>query len=264
MSARHVPLQRGVATVAALAAVAVAAPATASAIDSSIYETGVPAGQVEHGVLAFTITGSPTPESRRVEYWVTADRWREQTTDRKTGELIGGRVHDANGTTWLQYKPINGDPRVLHFKGNDSVPGPGFPAPYNRKMAAGLITEGSPTEPAQITLQPIGPRTIVGFAGTAYERLRDGQPGIGRVGEPATEGTHSTVVLQDGTFQPLLTETTGPNGSYGTFDQREVLLSRETTPTAQASVRLTKDGFARTIKGWRAKVKAAKQHKNKK
>jgi hypothetical protein len=263
MSARPVSLQRGVAAVAALAAVAVAVPATASALDPDIYNSGVPAGEVEHGVMAFTLTGSPVPQDRRVEYWITAGRWREQTTDRRTGELIGGRVHDASGTTWLQYKPVNADPRVLHFHGNDSVPGPGFPAPYNRKLAAGLVTEGSPAAPSQITLQPTGPRTIAGFAGTAYERLRNGQPGIGLPGKPSLAGSHTILVLQDGTFQPLLTEYSVPNGKYGSLVQREVLLSRETTPAAQASVRLTKDAFARTVKGWWAKIRAAKKHKHK-
>jgi hypothetical protein len=115
------------AVTAAVAALAVVAPpgAGAAGIDPPGDDPGVPAGHVEHRVVSFTITGSPRPEDRRIEYWVTAGRWREQTTDAKSGELISGRVHDANGTTWLQYKPVNGDPKVVHFNGNDSVPGGG-------------------------------------------------------------------------------------------------------------------------------------------
>jgi hypothetical protein len=248
-----------IAVTAAVAALAVPAAAGAAGVDPTVYDPGVPAGQVEHGVVAFTITGSPQPEDRRIEYWLTAGRWREQTTDAKTGELLSGRVHDADGTTWLQYKPVNGDPKVVHYKGNDSVPGAGYPAPFNLKMATTGVTEGPDSAPSLVTLRPLGPRTIAGFAGTNYEVLQNGQTGLRRIGhDPEFDGSHSYLVLQNGTYQPLLRETTGPNGSFGTFDQRELLLSRETTPTARASVRLTKDGFARTVKGWRAKVAKAK------
>jgi hypothetical protein len=263
MNASSIRLPLGIA--AALVALAVSVPAAGAAgLDPAIYDQGVLPGQVEHGVYAFTITGSPTPMSRRTEYWISADRWREQTTDTKTGELIGGRLHDAGGTTWLQYKPINGDPKVLHFNGNDSVPGPGFPAPYNRKMAQTGVTQGPEDKPIAVTLRPIGARTIAGFAGTAYEQLQNGQPGLAKVGSEPDVDTHLTMVLQDGTFQPLLREVTGPNGQYGTFVQREVLISRETTSTAEAGVQLTKLGFARTVTKWKAKVKAAKAAAKKK
>ncbi|HEX5926734.1 MAG TPA: hypothetical protein VFY45_23100, partial [Baekduia sp.] len=79
MNASSIRLPLGIA--AALAAIAVSAPAVGAAgIDPAIYDSGVLPGQVEHGVVAFTITGSPGPENRRIEYWVTADRWRDQTT----------------------------------------------------------------------------------------------------------------------------------------------------------------------------------------
>jgi hypothetical protein len=259
------------AVTAAVAALAVAAPAGAGAagLDPAVYDPGVPAGQVEHGVVAFTITGSPQPENRRIEYWVTAGRWREQTTDAKTGELISGRVHDADGTTWLQYKPVSGDPKVVHFNGNDSVPGAGYPAPFNTKLATTGVTEGPDSAPMLVTLQPLGPQTIAGFTGTKYEVLQDGQTGL-REGPGGTQdASHSYVVLQDGTYQPLLRETVLPNnGSYGTFDQRELLLSRETLPEGSTSVsaHMSKAAFTKTIKGWKAKVKAAKakaKHKHK-
>jgi hypothetical protein len=256
-----------VAAAAVVAAGVVTSGARAAGLDPAIYDPGVAAGQVEHGVMSFTITGSPMPEDRRIEYWVGADRWREQTTDAKTGELISGRVHDASGTTWLQYKPVNGDPKVVHFSGDDSVPGPGFPAPFNTKLVTTGVAEGSATHPQLVTLQALGAQAVAGFPGTRYEVLTNGQAGIGAPGEPGHDGSHSILVLQDGTDQPLLRESTGPNGGFGTFDQREELLSRETTPAARASVRLTKDAFARTVKGWRVKAKAAaakKQAKAKK
>lgn len=258
MNASSIRLPLGIA--AALATVALNVPAAGAAgIDPAVYDQGVLPGQVEHGVYTLTISGSPAPLSRRTEYWISADRWREQTTDTKTGELIGGRLHDAGGTTWLQYKPINGDPKVVHFKGNDSVPGPGFPAAYNRKLVETGVTQGPESKPIAVTLQPIGPRTIAGFTGTFYEQLSNGKPGLGEI-----PGSRSTLVLEDGTYRPLLRETTGPNGEYGTFDQREELVSRETLSAEQSGTQLTKLGFARTVTKWKAKVKAAKAAAKKK
>jgi hypothetical protein len=264
MNASSIRLPLGI--VAALAALAVGAPAAGAAgLDPAIYDGGVLPGQVEHGVYSYTITGSRTPQNRRIEYWIGADRWRQQTTEAKTGELISGALHDAGGTTWLQYKPINGDPKVLHFNGNDSVPGPGYPAAYNRKMVEAGVLEGSENDPLKITLQPIGPQTIAGFAGTAYEQLTNGQPGLsGGPDGAAAAGSHSILVLQNGTYQPLVRETSlATNGSLGRFVQREELLSRETTSTDEADVQLTKRGFARTVSKWKAKVKAAKAAKKK-
>jgi hypothetical protein len=253
------------AAIAAIAALAAGASSTAAAagFDPAIYDPGVAAGQVEHGVVAFRLSGSPTPEHRRIEYWITAGRWREQTTDAATGALIAGRVHDARGTTWLQYKPINGDPRILHFKGDDSVPGAGYPAPYNRKLVETGLLQGSAEIPLMVTLQPIGTRTIAGFSGTTYEQLTNGRPGLARVGAEPERDSHAILVLQTGTFQPLLREFSAPNGSFGTIVQREVLLSRETTPVGRARVQLTEAGFARTVAQWRAKVRAAKAIKKK-
>jgi hypothetical protein len=265
MTTPHLRLGRCLAA-ASLAALAVAVPAASAAgIDPAIYETGVPAGQVEHGTVAFTITGAPTPQNRHTEYWLSADRWQERTTDGNTGELLEGSVHDATGTTTIQYKPIAGRPSVSHFDGDDSVPGAGFPAPFNRKLLETGVVEGTDEHPLKVTLQATGPQTIAGFAGTAYEQLTNGQQGLIPTEGPAMAGSHSILVLQNGTYQPLLRETTLPNGSYGTFDQREVLLSRETVPAAHASVKLTKLSIARTISKWRAKIRAinaaSKKHK---
>jgi hypothetical protein len=258
MNASSIRLPLGI--VAAAAALCVGAPAaTAGDIDQAVYDTGVLPGQVEHGVYSFTITGSSSATNRRIEYWLSADRWRQQTTDANTGELIGGALHDAGGTTWLQYKPINGDPKVFHYNGNDSVPGPGFPAVYNRKLVEVGVKDA-------VTLRPIGPRTIAGIQGTAYEQLSTRQPGSAGGPEGTEEPeSHSIVVLQNGTYKPLMRETTlANNGSLGPFAQREVLISRETTSSADAGGQLTKRGFARTITKWKAKVKAAKAAAKKK
>ena len=106
---------------------------------------------------------------------------------------------------------------------------------------------------------------IAGFVGTAYEQLTNGQPGMSATEGEAAKDSHSILVLQDGTYQPLLRETTlANNGPYGTFDQREELLSRETTSSAEADVQLTNLGFKRTVTKWKAKVKAAKAAAKKK
>jgi hypothetical protein len=243
------------AALAALGAGAGAPAAGAAGLDPSIYDPGVAPGQIEHGVMSSVLTGSPEAWDRRVEYWVSADRWREQTTDAKTGELLNARIHDASGTTWLQYKPIRGRPRVEHFKGQDSVPGPGMPAPYSRKVLAGGVVGGSDEHPIAVTLQPIGPRRVAGLPGTAYEQLSNGQPGFEHA-----PGSHARVVLQDGTAQPLLREWTVPNGTYGGLVQREVLLSRETLSSQETDV-LTRKALARTVTRWKAKVKALKAAK---
>lgn len=232
--------------------------ASASDLDQTVYDTGLAPGEIEHGVMSSSITGSSYTYDWRVEYWVSADRWREQTTDAKTGELLNGRIGDSSGTTWLQYKPINGDPRVLHFAGRDSIPGPGWPAPYNAKVLAGGVTQGPDTKPIAVTFQPIGPRTIAGFAGTEYELLANGGPAISSHGNVA----HATVVLQNGTAQPLLREWVIPNGGPEPFRQREVLLSRELTSSRSTDV-LTRSALSRTISRWKAKVKALKASKKK-
>jgi hypothetical protein len=56
-------------------AVGVPAAGAAVGVDPAIYDAGVAPGQVEHGTVAFTITGAPTPQNRHTEYWLSADRW---------------------------------------------------------------------------------------------------------------------------------------------------------------------------------------------
>jgi hypothetical protein len=237
---------------------------TASA-EPLIYDTGVPAGQVEHGVVHSTLSGGAGHYgwNWRVEYWVTADRYREQTTDWNTGELLSGRIWDSTGVTWLQYKKVNSDPKVLHFHGHDSVPGPGTPAPYNRVLATQGLSNGTPDSTIDVTLQPIGPQTIAGFAGTRYEQLTDGQPGLQGPNNPSGGESHVILVLQNGTFQPLMNEITADNGRWGTLDQKEVLVSRETHSAGVAGAPLSRRALARTIRSWKAKVAAAKRAKAK-
>src|SRR5689334_19755798 len=73
-----------------------ALPAGASAsgsIGPAIYDTGVAADTVEHGVVDFSITGSPSPQHTTTEYWATSTRWRAVTTDASSG----ARLREAYG-----------------------------------------------------------------------------------------------------------------------------------------------------------------------
>jgi hypothetical protein len=239
--------KRGVLGVAATAAamMAIAAPgASASGIDPSIYDPGLPAGTVEHGVESFTITGSPNQVNDRIEYWVTNTRFSEVTTNAKTGAFERARLHDEHGTTYITLHPAPGMPAVQHFDGPDSIPGPGWPAPYNKKLLAG--TAGS-------TLRAIGPVTIAGIGGTKYELVGDGEA-----------GSHSYISLDAGA-QPLQRESTAPNGQYGTFDQTETLLSRQFLPAQAAAGHLSGASFKTSLKSFKAKAakvqRAAQQHR---
>jgi hypothetical protein len=256
----HFPItlpRRVAAGVVAAAALAVAAPAAgASGIDPAVYDTGVPAGQVEHGTYAFTISGSAgNDQQRTIEYWISGTRWRDQTRDAKSGELLNARVHDDTGTTWISYKPTGDEPPVLHFSGNDSIPGPGYPAAYNAKMIAGTLVVGSASHPQAVTLTALGPQTIAGLAGTKYEQLTNGRAGVD---EPGADGSHITFVIEDGTNKPLLRESTAPNGKFGQFDQKEELISRTTSGDDAAIARVSRSALKKTVAGWKAKVKAAK------
>lgn len=253
------------AVLGAVAALAVAAPAAGATtgIDPAIYDSGVAPGTVVHGVESFTITGSPQPQAKRIEFWVGADRWRSQTTDAKTGKPTNAAVHDATGTTWINYDPPAGIPKVEHFAGNDSIPGPGWPAPWNKKLLAGTAGGGNPGHEWTGSLQAIGPVTVAGIAGTKYELLTNGKQGTEDLA-----GSHNYITL-DADAQPLARESTGPNGAYGQFDQVETLISREIVPAGAdggaVAARVSKASFKSSVKGWKAKVakakRAAKKHK---
>jgi hypothetical protein len=247
---------------AALAAGAVALGVLSSGvahgagIDPTIYDPGLPAGQVEHGKYAFQISGSAGNDQKRIiEYWVSETRWKSETRDAATGELENAAVHDEHGTTWISYHPTGDTPPRMHFSGNDSIPGPGYPAPFNAKMIAGNVVLGSDAHPITIALQPVGPATIAGLAGTKYEVLSNGQAGsdAGTLG-----GSHDYITVENGTSKPLERESTAPNGKFGTFDQKETLLSRETASSGAVAARVSRVGIKHTISTWKAKVARAK------
>jgi hypothetical protein len=253
------------AALAAVAALAVAAPAAVasspSGIDPAIYDAGVAPGTVMHGVSSFVISGSAGNDmSRRIEWWIGSDRWRSQTTDTRTGKAVGASVHDPDGTTWINYDPPAGIPKVEHFRGNDSIPGPGYPAAYNKELLAGT-EQGSEQHRYFTSLQAIGPVTIAGVTGTKYEQLVDGRMGVQ---DQPGDGSHVWITLEDGTALPLAREVTAPNGRFGQFDQKEELISREVVSADSATgtavtARLSRASFKKTVKTWKAKVAKAKR-----
>lgn len=245
--------KRGVLGVAvAAAALSIAAPVAGAAsggIDPAVYDAGVPAGTVEHGVESLAITGSSQPRNERIEYWVSATRFREQTTDAKSGKLLGARIHDASGTTWFSVRGPSGRPEVEHFAGGDSIPGPGWPAAYNKKLLVGTV-QHSGTRSWKATLQAIGPVTLAGIAGTKSELLINGHPEQG--------GTRTFLTL-DADAKPLQRDTTSPNGKGGHFDQLETLVSREELPQSAATAQIGQASFEKTVKAWKATVAKAKR-----
>ena len=252
----HSSTKRGVLGVAAAAAaLSIAAPVAgaSSAVDPAIYDSGVPAASVEHGIESLTITGSTQPRSEKIEYWISANRFREQTTDAKTGKLIFARVHDASGTTYYSVKGPSGLPFVEHAKGADAIPGPGWPAAYNKKLLAGT-TQSNASHSWKLSLNAIGPVTFAGIGGTKYELLVNGAP------EANSHNQHTYLTL-DATAQPLARETVSDNGTHGArFDQSETLLSREQlTPSAAAS-HISRTSFAKSVKTWKANAAKAKKH----
>ena len=106
-----------------------------------------------------------------------------------------------------------------------------------------------------VALSPPQQQTIAGFTGTVYE-LNFGGP---------NKHTVETVVLQDGTFQPLMREDkiAHPGGGGPALDFQNRMRSRETVASSASAVQLTHATYARTASRWRAKVKAAKAKKAK-
>jgi hypothetical protein len=136
------------------------------------------------------------------------------------------------------------------------VPGPGWPAAYNKKLLAGT-TQHSGRRSWKASLQAIGPVTIAGIAGTKSELLINGHPEQG--------GTRTFLTL-DADAKPLQRETTSPRGTGGGFAQTETLVSRETVPAGQVTARMSQASFAKSVKSWKAtaakaKRAAAKKHR---
>ena len=249
------------ASLAALALVAVAAPAALAdrpsyPQDDNIWATSVPAGQTEHGVWTAGNVNDPHDWFfRRNEYWATADRWYETVTDR-AGHLIAQSVSGPEGTTSfltpLGQRAGPGDharsyvPKVWHSAHPDLPPFPSYGATYNGELIASRVF---------VALSPPQQQTIAGFTGTVYE-LNFGGP---------HKHTVETVVLQDGTLQPLMREDkiAHPGGGGPALDFQNRMRSRETVPSSAAAVQLTHRPTPRPPAGWRAKVKAAKAKKAK-
>src|SRR5437868_5152273 len=71
--------------------------ATLQRPDPTIEQTGVLAGVVEHGVMAFDLTGVPRPEHTSTEYWATAHSWRSITRD-AAGTVISRALSSPSGS----------------------------------------------------------------------------------------------------------------------------------------------------------------------
>ena len=248
------------ASLAALAVLAAAVPAAHAdrpqyPQDDNIWATSVAAGQTEHGLWTAGNVNDPHDWFfRRNEYWATADRWYETVTDR-AGHLMAQSVSGPEGTTSfltpLGQRAGPGDhglyrPKVFHSAHPQLPPFPSYGATYNGELIASRVF---------VALSPPQQRTIAGFTGTVYE-LNFGGP---------DKHTVETVVLQDGTFQPLMREDkiAHPGGGGPALDFQNRMRSRETVPSSAAAVQLTHATYARTASRWRAKVKAAKAKKPK-
>jgi hypothetical protein len=223
------------ASVAALALLALAAPASSNADRPSypqtddIWSTSVPAGQTEHGVWTAGNVNDPHDWFfRRHEYWATSDRWYETVTDR-AGNLEAQTVSGPEGTSSF-LTPLaqrtgprdhtgRGVPKVWHSAHRDLPPFPSYGATYNGELIASRVF---------VALSPPQQQTIAGFPGTVYE-LNFGGP---------NKHTVETVVLQDGTFQPLMREDkiAHPGGGGPALDVQNRMRSRETVPSSAAAV----------------------------
>ena len=73
-------------------------------------------------------------------------------------------------------------------------------------------------------------------------------------------GELETIVLQDGTLQPLMREDkiAHPGGGGPALDVQNRMRSRATVASSASPVQLSHQTYAKTVSGWRAKVKAAK------
>ena len=247
------------ASLVALALVAVAAPAALAdrpnyPQDDNIWATSVPAGQTEHGVWTAGNVNDPHDWFfRRNEYWATADRWYETVTDR-AGRLIAQSVSGPEGTTSFLtpegQRAGPGDhsrtyvPKVWHTAHPNLPPFPSYGATYNGELIASRVF---------VALSPPRKQTIAGFTGTVYE-LNFGGP---------KKHTVETIVLQDGTLQPLMREDkiAHPGGGGPALDVQNRMRSRATVASSASPVQLSHQTYAKTVSGWRAKVKAAKTNR---
>lgn len=248
----HTTIGRG--WLAAAALLAIGAPAAEATLppeppSAHVTETGVPAGQTEHGVFVSTNVNDPHWKFyRRVEYWATSDRWMATATDR-AGRLIDVQLGGPEG--WTTYTGPNRRraadgtiviPAVQVSSAHQLPPFPGYGAPANQEALASHWF---------IPVAGAKPQTIAGFTGTVYRQDR----------RRSNRGELDTVVLQDGTLQPLLRENklTRLSGHARAIDFQDRLVSREEVASASAKVQLTHQTYVTTLRGWRAKVRAYKQ-----
>ena len=256
---------RRTATASAALAAATAALLPAAAMagrepDPSINETGIPADVVEHGVVDFRISGSPTPMHRTIEYWASGDRWRSVTSDAKTDVVLGEAYGDADATHFVNLRMPNTDPRIVDLPFAQLPPMAGWGAPYNKTLLdAGL-------------LRAVGPRTVAGVHGTEYVVPREKQtsdPDAGddmwRTDEPNSK---TVLVLENGTLAPLVRETSlaesdaRAGGGFGTFVQREALTFRTRQPRSERTFApLSRQVLRHVKRAWPAKVRAARHRR---
>ena len=234
---------------AVLATAAVAAPAGAAprTPDPSLYALELPAGVVEHGVVDFSTTGNPRPVHTRVEYWADNSRWRSVTRDAASGAVLRQAYGTETDTTYYE---TSGSPRVYRIAFRSVPPLAGWAPGYNR----GLVSRG--------LLSPVSPVTVAGIAGTLYTVPGDRkstEPGSGKWTTDDTSAD-TQIALENDTYAPLVRQTSSANGQYGTFVQREELVSRERlSGSASASAKLSRAAASRTVKAWRAKARATRR-----
>jgi hypothetical protein len=227
-----------------LAAAGVAAPAHAGPqVPDSLFTLELPAGVVEHGVVDVSTTGNPRPYHSRVEYWADNSSWRSVTRDAATGAVVRQAFSTPTRTTYYE---TGGHPRVWTFPARSVPPLAGWAPGYNRQ----LVQRG--------LLSPVSPVTIAGIAGTLYAVPNDRKSTQQGDDKWTTDDTSADtqIALENGTFAPLVRQTSMANGQYGTFVQREELVSRERlSGTAAASAKLSRAAATRTVKAWRAKAR---------
>jgi hypothetical protein len=228
---------------AVLAAAVLAAPAGAASrgLDPALYALELPAGVVEHGMVVCSITGSSRPSHTRVEYWADNSRWRSVTRDAASGAVLRQAFGTEKSTTYYE---LGSHPRVYSIPFRSVPPLAGWAPGYNRR----LVSKG--------LLSPVAPVTIAGIAGTLYAVPSDRkstEPGDDRWTTDDTSAD-TQIALETGTFAPLVRQTSMANGRYGTFVQREELVSRERL-TGAAVAKVSRSTASRTIRAWRSKVR---------
>jgi hypothetical protein len=230
---------------AVLAATVPAAPAGAASrgLGSSLYALELPAGVVEHGVVDFSITGSSRPSHTRVEYWADNSRWRSVTRDASSATVL--RQAFGTGTSTAYYE-MGSRPHVYAIPFRSPPPLAGWAPGYNRQLVAkGLLS-------------PVSPVAIAGIGGTLYAVPNDRKSTEHGDDKWTTDNTSADtqIALENGTYAPLVRQTSMANGKYGTFVQREELVSRERlTGEAAAAAKLSRAAASRTIKAWRSKAR---------